>query len=110
MDVAENGLIALEKINGARLAGKPYDLLLTDMQMPEMDGYTLARTLRIAGSTLAIVALTAHAMAEDRNKCHDAGCHDYATKPFDKASLVATCAMWMSKRGKAGVFSKPECG
>jgi len=99
VDVAENGLIALEKIRHSQAAGKPYDLLLTDMQMPEMDGYTLARTLRSAGSTLAVVALTAHAMAEDRAKCHAAGCDDYATKPIDKASLLSTCAKWMGQAG-----------
>ncbi len=99
VEIAENGVIALERIRAAEAAGKPYDLLLTDMQMPEMDGYTLARTLRSAGSTLAIVALTAHAMAEDRAKCHDAGCDDYATKPIDKISLLSTCAKWMGQPG-----------
>jgi len=99
VDIADNGRIAMEKIDNAAGAGTPYDLLLTDMQMPEMDGYTLARTLRQRGSTLAIVALTAHAMAEDRDKCLSAGCDDYATKPIDKHRLRATCAAWMGKVG-----------
>src|SRR6185503_4550127 len=80
-------------------APAPYDLLLTDMQMPEMDGYTLVRTLRSLGSRMPIVALTAHAMAEDRKRCTDAGCDDYASKPVDKASLLATCAKWLGKQG-----------
>jgi PleD family two-component response regulator len=63
VDVAENGRIALERMEAAALEGRPYDLLLTDMQMPEVDGYTLARTLRARGATLPIVALTAHAMS-----------------------------------------------
>jgi CheY-like chemotaxis protein len=67
------------------------------MQMPEMDGYTLARTVRHRGSTIGIVALTAHAMAEDRQKCLDAGCNGYATKPIDRVELVSTCARWMSQ-------------
>ena len=66
------------------------------MQMPEMDGYTLARTLRSRGDRIRIVALTAHAMAEDRGKCTSAGCDDYASKPIDKLALLDTCARWMT--------------
>jgi len=95
--IAQNGKIALRMIDAAAAQGSPYDLLLTDMQMPEMDGYTLARTLRQRSSTLAIVALTAHAMAEDRHRCLDAGCDDYASKPIDKAKLLTTCAAWMGR-------------
>ena len=71
-----------------------------------MDGHLLARTLRARGSTLAVVALTAHAMAEDRIRCIEAGCDDYATKPVDKASLVATCAEWMGKAWGVGARAK----
>lgn len=93
--IAGNGRIALEKIRQALYEGCPFGLLVTDMQMPEMDGYTLARTLREQGVDLSIVALTAHAMAEDRAKCLDAGCDDYATKPIDAAHLLRTCARWL---------------
>ncbi len=96
VSIADNGRIALGMIETAAASGKPFDLLLTDMQMPEMDGYTLARTLRQHGSTMPIVALTAHAMAEDRKKCTDAGCDDYASKPIDKLALLRTCAQWMN--------------
>ncbi|MEK6703169.1 MAG: ATP-binding protein [Planctomycetota bacterium] len=98
VDLADNGRIALEMLEKARSEGNPYDLLLTDMQMPEMDGYTLARTVRERGSTIPIVALTAHAMAEDRAKCLAAGCDDYASKPIDKSRLLATCAGWIGGR------------
>jgi CheY-like chemotaxis protein len=98
VDVAENGRIALDMLERAANSGTPYDLLLTDMQMPEMDGYTLAHTLRQRGNTLPIVALTAHAMAEDRAKCMNAGCDDYASKPIDKLTLLSTCSNWMSNR------------
>ncbi len=95
VDVADNGRLALQALDQAAARGQPYALLLTDMQMPEMDGYTLARTLRQRGDTIPIVALTAHAMAEDRDRCLAAGCNDYTTKPIDKRMLIATCAKWM---------------
>ncbi len=99
VDIACSGRVALEMIDTAAAAATPYDLLVTDMQMPEMDGYTLARTLRRGNNPLAIVALTAHAMSQDRQRCIDAGCDDYATKPIDKHTLLAVCAAWIGKRG-----------
>jgi signal transduction histidine kinase/ActR/RegA family two-component response regulator len=97
VDVADNGLIAIEMLESATREGKPYQLLLTDMQMPEMDGYALAKTLRERQCKLPIIALTAHAMADDRQKCLDAGCHDYSCKPIDKSTLLAICDRWMNQ-------------
>ena len=99
VDVTENGREALEMIIAADAAGNSYQLLLTDMQMPEMDGYTLARTLRDRANDIPIIALTAHAMAEDRQKCIDAGCNDYVTKPIDRATLLETCRRWVYANG-----------
>jgi CheY-like chemotaxis protein len=104
--VADNGKIALDMIDRAQAEGRPFDLLLTDMQMPEIDGYTLARTLRDRGNTLPIIALTAHAMAEDRGKCLAAGCDDFASKPIDRSALLAICAAWMGRTGGAFARSK----
>lgn len=101
VDVAENGRIALEMIAAAYADGRPYDLLLTDMQMPEIDGYTLARLIRAQDIPIPIVALTAHAMAEDRQKCLDAGCDDYATKPINKVGLLTTCRKWLPSAGRS---------
>lgn len=97
VDIADNGVVALEMIDSAVARGQNYDLLLTDMQMPEMDGYTLARQLRSRGSSMPIIALTAHAMSEDRKKCTDAGCDDYASKPIDKSLLLSICAQWIGQ-------------
>ena len=96
VDIAENGVVALEMIDKALNDETPYRLLLTDMQMPEMDGYMLARTLRSRNSLLPVVALTAHAMAEDRDRCLNAGCNDYTCKPIDKVTLLDVCQRWMA--------------
>jgi PAS domain S-box-containing protein len=103
--VVPNGRQALEAIEWALAGGPPFDLLLTDMQMPELDGYSLARTLRASGNAMPIVALTAHAMAEDRQRCLDAGCDDYATKPIDRRQLIATCARWLPSRVATAPFT-----
>jgi PAS domain S-box-containing protein len=98
VEIAEDGQVALEMLAKANESTMPYDLLLTDMQMPVMDGYVLAETLRSRGVKMPIVALTAHALAEDRQKCKDAGCDDYMSKPIDKDSLLTVCAKWIAKR------------
>lgn len=95
VDVADNGVIACQKFLEAETADEPYDLLLTDMQMPEMDGYTLARNFRESGATLPIIALTAHAMSDDRQKCLDAGCDDYLSKPINSKILGQTILHWL---------------
>lgn len=100
VEVAENGRIALEALERARVEGLP-DLVVTDMQMPELDGYELARELRSRGFDRPILALTAHAMTEDRQRCLDAGCDDFTTKPIERAAFLRTCACWIGKRVSA---------
>ncbi len=100
--VASDGAQALALLDASEGDGTPYDLLITDMQMPVMDGYTLARTLRARGSTLPIIALTAHALSEDRQRCLDAGCDEYARKPIDLPGLLGLCARWIDAAPREG--------
>ncbi len=97
VETAVNGALAVDRVHEAFAAGRPYDLILMDMQMPELDGYDATVRLRAMGITTPIVAITANAMDSDRQRCMRAGCNDYATKPIDRASLLAVCARWLSK-------------
>ena len=95
--VVDNGKKAVDAARAAAKAGHPFDLILMDMQMPVMDGYEATTALRQEGYTGWIVALTAHAMASDRQKCLNAGCNDYATKPIQRKEFFATLAKYIGK-------------
>ena len=83
----------------AARAGQP-ELILLDMNLPVMDGWTAARALKAEQSTRAIpiVALTAHAMAGDREKTLQAGCDDYHPKPIDFARLLEQIDTLLARR------------
>ena len=89
--IAVTGRLAVEAAKA-----QPFDLVLMDMQMPELDGYGAARALRAAGMRVPIIALTANAMAEDRLKCLEAGCTEYLAKPISRAQLLRTLSRFLS--------------
>jgi signal transduction histidine kinase/ActR/RegA family two-component response regulator len=87
--ICEDGQAAVDAALAAESRGEPFDLILMDVQMPILDGLEATRTLRSRGYSRPIVALTAHAMTSDHQKCLDAGCDDYATKPVKRDALFA---------------------
>jgi len=98
--VVDNGHKAVEHltidgtITGELQLEPEFDIVLMDMQMPVMDGYTASALLRSKGNSVPVIALTAHAMAGEREKCISAGCIDYATKPIQRELLLRQVARW----------------
>jgi two-component system sensor histidine kinase/response regulator len=99
--VAENGMIAIR-------AWEEFtpDLIFMDVQMPEMDGFAATTIIRQreaeTGSSIPIIAMTAHAMAGDRERCLDHGMDDYISKPIDAKKLEGVIATWASRANSHG--------
>jgi DNA-binding response OmpR family regulator len=95
--LAHNGQEALDQV-----AAENPDLMLLDMDLPIIDGWTVARTLRQQANAIPIIALTAHAMSGDRTKALDAGCDEYHPKPVDFSRLLNQVDEALLKREEPG--------
>ncbi len=106
--VANNGRQALEQIDQT-VSNPAYDLVLMDLQMPVMDGYTATRKIRESlNSPIPIIAVTAHAMAGERDKCLAAGMNDYVSKPIDPDQLFSVLGKWIPPRNSDGTALPPK--
>jgi len=94
VDVVENGQQAYEAMKQ-----KKYDLVLMDIQMPQMDGLTATQKIRneLNIQDVPIIALTAHAMKGDKEKCFEAGMNDYISKPIEPAELYLVMCKWLNR-------------
>jgi two-component system sensor histidine kinase/response regulator len=102
VDAVDNGAQAMEKVQLNQ-----YSAVLMDVQMPEMDGFEATRQIRAMeakdGRHIPIIAMTAHAMPEDRDRCLAAGMDDYVTKPLDSRVLFSVIDRWAQAEGGAHV-------
>lgn len=107
VETADNGLAALAAMNRAGATG--FDAVLMDLQMPGMDGYEASRRLRADArfKTLPIIAMTAHALVDERDSCLAAGMNDHVSKPIEPETLFRTLAQWCQRSAVASGMPAP---
>jgi CheY-like chemotaxis protein len=94
--------LAMNGRDGVNAANKQQpDLIIMDLSMPEMDGWTAMRLIKgnTTTSSIPMIALTAHALPNDRTRAFDAGCDEYITKPMDLIDLLETVRSWTKQAG-----------
>ncbi len=96
---AEEGEQALQIVEAERERNSTFDLILLDMQMPRLDGYSAATRLREMGFAGPIIALTADAMQGYMKRCLESGCDDYLSKPIDRQKLLEKVEYYLSRYG-----------
>jgi len=101
--LVDNGQKAVEQIQR-----EPFDLILMDMQMPIMDGYTAMKRLRADGCTVPIIALTANAMHGDIERCRTAGCSDFLGKPFSREDFFAKLRSFLGHKSVQLIYHIPD--
>ena len=104
--IVDNGRKAVDAALSSMTDGNPFRIILMDMQMPILDGYSATSELRARGWTRPILALTANVMQGDRQKCTDAGCNDFAAKPINRIELIEQILALVSEH--TDVATKPE--
>jgi two-component system sensor histidine kinase/response regulator len=111
VEVAANGRIAVDRLEAAG-SPLPYDVVLMDLQMPGMDGYQATAILRAQErfASLPVIAMTAHATIEERQRCLAAGMNDHVSKPIDPAALFDTIARHASPPDAASPGAAPPGG
>ena len=95
VELAGDGQLACQMVEQSQSEGRPYALILMDIQLPGMDGLAATRLLRVQGWSGPIVAVTAYAMTGDRERCLAAGCDDYLPKPISRTGLAAVLRRYL---------------
>ena len=101
MTITDDGEACVQAVKESIEQGRPFDAVLTDIQMPKLDGYGATAAIRALGYRGPIIALTAHAMLGERERCLAAGCDAYLSKPIDRPKLLELLEQLLLKESMA---------